>query len=775
LKRRLLTAAIAAATFALPLIWSLSTQILFRVEEPLAVEASQPLFALQIPELTYLRTADGQSTYRLRLSAPQLTKLLERSEIGLRVADYEETRTILSAAIISPAANCGYAARGGETLPNNDVLVFVRRQKCAPLSDNAQNELVLTIQLNAPGPVGVWTAGRSVTPGTDIEILVADRVAGRYAGRAVVGSLGHTDALRSRSRLALLNYVWQVSQSPWWLIALIIGAVVLAGIAGFLLSDARVLAGDRGPSVEWHSVIGAFCAALALAIVYTSLIPPLQAADEPNHFVGLAYFLGEAELVRETTALAQIEQYDRIVFRPDQHFNPSNIGHPDAIWWGIAGDPPWDLRGTGVFDVWYIFAPLVRGHSAATTLLLTRVLNAIVFACAVGLFVSLIAVFSPSRFPILNAFPLFIIPTLPYFGMQVSNYAPLCAAYVIFAGALMVFVWDGRRSYLSGPIMGSMWAAATLLSRSAIPLAPLLVGCAAARAVLGPRRTSVPAAVVFWVGLTLPCAIALSLIPQQLSDLARRTASSGLPAGLRAIWVFVDHPWALVVVGAAASAAELWLHRNKRQEEHADHRVAAEVTRVLACAAAVLLGVSMVASAFVRYPSAPVVDPHHAPPTGWYLFRMLLAGMTMFRLSQPDFLTSLSFWSGFGWLDTPMPDWTVIALAASTGAALLVLFVWIAKSGAYRTGVSLFLILAGLVGAFLMSAFFVVRSTFGDLHGRYLLGIYLCLIALSWHCLPRLIENARSQWRNAVLAVCGVAVITIHGIAFATILRRYFG
>src|SRR5215472_15440213 len=111
LKRRLLTAAIAAAAFALPLIWSLSTQILFRVEEPLAVAANQPLFALQIPELTYLRTADGQSTYRLRLSAPQLRTLLERSEIGLRVADYEETRTILSAAIISPAANCSYAAR----------------------------------------------------------------------------------------------------------------------------------------------------------------------------------------------------------------------------------------------------------------------------------------------------------------------------------------------------------------------------------------------------------------------------------------------------------------------------------------------------------------------------------------------------------------------------------------------------------------------------------------------------------------------------------------
>jgi hypothetical protein len=183
----------------------------------------------------------------------------------------------------------------------------------------------------------------------------------------------------------------------------------------------------------------------------------------------------------------------------------------------------------------------------------------------------------------------------------------------------------------------------------------------------------------------------------------------------------------------------------------------------------------MVASAFVKYPSAPVVDPRHAPTTGWYLFGMVLAGTTMFRLSHPDFLTSQSFWSGFGWLDTPMPEWIVIALAASTGAALSVTLVWIARSGAYRAGMQLFLIVAGLACAFLTSAFFVLRSTPGDLHGRYLLGIYLCLIAVSWQCLPRLTEEARSRWRIAVLSTCGLAVIAIHGIAFVTILRRYFG
>ena len=716
---------------------------------------------------------DGQSTYRLRLAALQLSTLLQLPEIRLRVADYKRTRTILSAEITAPVANCGYAARSGATFPNNDSLLFVRQETCAPIPNGAQDELVLTVTLNQPGPIAVWTAPPAAPGRSNIEILVADRTEGSNAGRAIVGTVGYSDTSKGRSRLALLNYVWQISPSSWWLIALTAFGTVIVGVAAYLLTDACVLSGEIRLRTKIHSTIAGTCGALALALVYAYVVPPFQAADESHHFAALATFLKEPELDSGARLLAQRGHFDRIVFHPDQHFNPSDVGHLGPIL-TTAVIPRSDVRGEGIFAVWYAFAPLLRGHSAGTTLFLTRALNAVVFSISVGLFVYLIAVFTQSRFPILGAFPLFIIPTLPFFGMQVSNYAPLCAAYIILTAGVMLFVWDGRGSDLSGLLMGSSWTAATVLSRSAIPMAPLLLGCATARILMGPRKATVGAAVTFWVGLAFSSAVALFAIPPPLRELARIT-STGLPPGLRGIWLLADHAWALTLIGTAGVAVELLLHRQHTGADPSENKVAIRLLRIAAYGAAVSIGVLIVGSVFIEYPYAPMIDPQHPPAAGQYVLRMLLSASTMFRLTRPDFLTSQSFWSGFGWLDTALPNWTVIFLAASTGAALMLTMVLIAKRGALRSGAHVFLVMAGLVVAFLTSSFAVVRSTPADLHGRYLMGIYVCLVVLCWHCLSTLTDEARPPSRNTVLMICGFSVLAIHGIAFVTILQRYFG
>src|SRR5262249_7671761 len=99
----------------------------------------------------------------------------------------------------------------------------------------------------------------------------------------------------------------------------------------------------------------------------------------------------------------------------------------------------------------------------------------------------------------------------------------------------------------------------------------------------------------------------------------------------------------------------------------------------------------------------------------------------------------------------------------------------IARTRALRTGSLFFFIMAGLLAAFVVASFTVVRSTPADLHGRYLLGIYLCLIPLCWHFLPRTVAAVRARTRTAILVVCGLSVIHTHILAFGTDLRRYFG
>ena len=165
-----------------------------------------------------------------------------------------------------------------------------------------------------------------------------------------------------------------------------------------------------------------------------------------------------------------------------------------------------------------------------------------------------------------------------------------------------------------------------------------------------------------------------------------------------------------------------------------------------------MLGLSMAVSIFVQYPAAPAPDQAHVSAPARYVAEMLLAGLTMFRFGHPDFMTSTSFWSGFGWLDTLLPEWMVTGLAVSTGVALLVTLSWIARARPARAGAYYFILMVGLVAAFATTAFGVIRAmpaslyetpvnlheTPASLHGRYLLGVYICLVSLCWHFLPRI-------------------------------------
>ena len=760
-------AGIAAAAFGLPLLWSLSRPIPFRLEEPLAINATQPLIAVQIPELTYLRTRGGQSTYRLRLAASQASKLLQQPEIRLRVADYEKTRTIVSAAISAPAANCGYSARTGERFPSNGALLFVRREACAPVSDDAHLELILTIQLDRPGPIGVWTS-EAPPPRPGMEIFITDRSSGNVA-RDVVGSAGRSDQSESMSRLALLNYVWQVSQSTWWLIASFVIAATLVAIGVFVLADTRIVSGETSISTRTHSAIGAACVALAFAVGYACAIPPFQAADESHHFAGLAAFLGTPELDVEATHLSQVGHVDQIRFHPEEHFNPSDVGHlGEALTVGIVPDA--DVRGTGVFAVWYVFAPLLRGRGPAETLLTARVLNALVFSAAVGLFVYLVAAFTPSRWPMLDVFPILIIPTMPFFGMQLSNYAPLCAAYIVIAAAVSILAWDGPQSWVAGPVLGGAWAGAILLSRSALPLAPLLLACVLARLTFhrDGRRESAGTVIAFWVGLSLPCAVALALLPGPLRELVERALA--LTAGTHERGAVAALPW--ILIGAAVAGAMVEM-RWRTSEGQRQERVDRFVIRV-AWVGAVLVGVSMALSLFISYPGAPPPDQAHVTSPGRYVAGMLLAGFTMFRFRHPDFMTSTSFWGAFGWLDTILPEWAVTTLAVSSGLALSATLVWIARKRRGPSG-AVFLLILGLVAGFALSAFSVIRTTPAALHGRYLLGIYICLLTLCWHFLPQLSFAMTPRTRSIVLSTCALVTVTIHAWSTVTILNRYFG
>ncbi len=101
---------------------------------------------------------------------------------------------------------------------------------------------------------------------------------------------------------------------------------------------------------------------------------------------------------------------------------------------------------------------------------------------------------------------------------------------------------------------------------------------------------------------------------------------------------------------------------------------------------------------------------------------------TMFRLSEPNFLLSTSFWVGFGWLDTSPKPWFEAVLTALVACALVLLLRHVAQRAEARRLLWLVLLAAG--GAIALVFYTLTTQVAKPLHGRYLIGWYLCLLAV---------------------------------------------
>jgi hypothetical protein len=192
-----------------------------------------------------------------------------------------------------------------------------------------------------------------------------------------------------------------------------------------------------------------------------------------------------------------------------------------------------------------------------------------------------------------------------------------------------------------------------------------------------------------------------------------------------------------------------------------------------AIAAPLLMIASLVLSLLVRYPKLAFVDPFKMPPPGEYVKSVMAVAMTMFRLANVDFLTSWSFWGGFGWLETVPPAAFVSALVAASGLAFSTLVYLVAREGDVRALTRILLALAGAAASMAAYALSVVSVTPADLHGRYLIGLYLSMLVIAWSAVPRLAvlrPNRVGFFRASVAAAC----VIVHVVSLAVILRRYF-
>jgi hypothetical protein len=184
----------------------------------------------------------------------------------------------------------------------------------------------------------------------------------------------------------------------------------------------------------------------------------------------------------------------------------------------------------------------------------------------------------------------------------------------------------------------------------------------------------------------------------------------------------------------------------------------------------------MIGSMFFRYPVLATVERVNRPAALDYTRDAVWAGLTMLRLAGPDYRTSVTFWGGFGWLETLPSAWFVSLLTGATGTALVALLIHVAKTSDTRRAFFLTATLVGFATGMAAYAFSLTQVGVAiDIAGRYVFGLYLATLLICWSGMS-LIPNGTShpRMRAIVSSGCVIACTAVHAYCLRLILYRYF-
>jgi hypothetical protein len=778
----LLWSVVISVAFGTTVFTSLSIRAADIVDTPLTVQnPGWPAVPVELSAEPSSDSRGGTSRVRRALLALDNVELLTRHpEIRILLATYFTRPTLKDAEISVLGTSCSYRTIPRATINDNEMLSFARGADCAPLRGSPTGELQLTIRSDDDGRIALWTVQPAEVPPDrqPVYVLVPKNngsirpiLIGKYVDGAPPSGLRRAD---------LLAYMWQIAPDANWIHLAAAAAcfLLLGGIA--VTPHGRVDDSRSRWPLALRAALGTGCAAAALGVLYSILVPPFQAPDEPSHFLAYANAAQQSNTAEEAAQWAMLGHLRRLRFHPDERFRPADIGHPSALAWGLE-EVSYDLtdRGVGTRS-WLLLRHYPTHLSAPGTLLALRLMNATIFAVVVALSAALAVWLTDVPFPQLMVFPFLLVPSLPFFAMHVSNYAPLVSGYVLFAVGVTVTMLGGRRRHYAGLLLGLSASLILTTSRSALPTGAMLLSVLAGRLLLGGHggaslKGAASAATVFWGGFGLGLSSLFLLQPSRYYDLLSVTLTQRgflRTASLQAsLWAHKEQLIAGVLLGVLA--IEIGMSRIRLRLPGVGQRTARIAGAAAILAATTIVGL-MISSLFVRFPQLPYLDPGRLPQRGIYLRQVAFSTLGFFRLTAPDFLLSSSFWVGFGWLDTIPPDWFVVTLTTLTGLALVALLISLAIHRDLSRLTWLALTAVGFVATLALYAVAALGLS-QDLHGRYLLGLYLPVLPICWSVLvlEEPVASRSLRWMPRCALLFGLSA-WVHAYSLTVILSRYF-
>jgi hypothetical protein len=735
----------------------------------------------------------GASLYRNDLYLASAQTLLGHPEVQLFFSTGPGSTRLLQAELQVVGTQCRYGTLRGAALVDGEPLILQRDAACSPSVVMPSARLELTVECEGEGELSVW-AFRPLPEAPDLPAIRASSSTPEAAAPLLRGFF--VDYPPTAPRIRLLNYMWQLSSSPQWL-WLLLGLAAALAVTGALVFPMHRLPpeGERAllkPALAGG--LGAACFAGALGLAYATLCPPLSGPDEPYHLLGFARLNEEASLPAELTRWMNLTHFQRIRAHPKERFQAANMGNPLTIEDMHREDPQFSAtevaeRSATAAAVWEVTGRLLHDQPPARTLLAMRLLNAWLFAIMVGLGTGLAVACSAGPYPQLLCLPFLFVPTLPFFAMHFSESALLTSAYVLLASSLAVMFLDGPRAHGAGFPLGLSTGLMLAGGRSAWPLAAVVAAALVARVLLGSARPDgrLRAAVVFWAGFVLGGSV-FCLLMNDAYRLMLLEFAAFAPSGLRPLqaWL-VRHPSGMAGLAVLAGTAEVSLGQLRRKVAEAWGPAAGTAVRYGGFALAGAVVLSLLGSLVLPYPRLELgaerwLSVHE------FVTRVLVTSAMMFRLRDPSFLLFSTFWAGFGWLDAMPDSFFQAAFALLTAICLISLLLRLARQRDVRRSLWLLALTFGATVALSLYARSIYSYAISvypipmNLHGRYLIGWYLIILALigsgaAWARAP--VTTATPVPRASIGRIPGPAALLVlsslvHTYCLCYILSRYF-
>jgi hypothetical protein len=672
--------------------------------------------------------------------------------------------------LLLPDASCRYEAAAGSDLVGSGRIAFLRGADCRGLAGPAAGELQLTLVTRTPEELALQAF--DLLPDEAPGPFLYASSGPRSPARLVHGSYVDWPTRVEMSRVALLNCMWQVSESLDWIWLALAVAFALAALGLTLFPLARLASGEPAPlHVSRSAGVGAFCLAASLGVLYAVLSPPLMAPDEPSHLLGYAALAGDRGLASQTEQWVRTTHLQRIRFTTNR-FAVRDIGRPyvrQTDPYAGAHDARW--RSAAAARLWRLAHRRLRGLPAQRTLLAMRLLNALLFAGAVGAAAAFATACAAGPYPQLLAFPLLLIPALPFFAMHLSETSVLCCAYVLVSIGLGTLFLDGPRSAWAGLPIGLGTGIMLGGGRSGWPLLALLALVLLGRLALGsrPPAPALRSAVVYWLGLGAGATVFYLFPDESFVEMMHKYGRDAPGALKTLVFWLTGQPLVPLAVAAFGILGETMLEGPRRRLASSLAPPRGRVLFVGARALAAAVVLSLLASLLVSFPLLEPVAMPNTTPLARYAGEALLAAATSFRLTEPDYWFFSSFFGGFGWQDTLPPAWFLTGLVLLLALGLVALLAELARRRDLRRAGWLAVMGAGWAASLVVYAL-AIHGLPMNINGRYLIGWYLSVLLVigSW---PALGEAKTPVPRPAVLLVLAGL---LHTYSLCLILWRYF-